>query len=70
MASFTQKGRTRISSKKREIQKKFVIDEDESKLFDDLLTVMKKRRNINSSVDLFMYLVNQEYTKQDRIRII
>ena len=70
MADFTKAGRPRIGLKKREKQVKFFIDEDEALLFADLFETMKKRRNINSRVDLFMYLVHREFTKQDKIKII
>lgn len=70
MANYTKVGRPRIGLKKREIQVKFFIDEDEAKLFSDLVEIMKKRRNIMSRVDLFMYMVNREFHKQDKLRII
>ncbi|HXP51586.1 MAG TPA: hypothetical protein VN922_16635 [Bacteroidia bacterium] len=70
MAYFVKVGRPRIGLKNRDKQKKFFIDEDELKIWDDLFEIMAKRRNINSQVDLFMYLVNREYTRQDKIKII
>jgi len=70
MADFTKPGRPRIGIKKRDKQVKFFIDEDESGLFDDLVVILKKRRNINSRVDVFMYLVHREYNKQDKIKLI
>lgn len=70
MADFTKVGRPRIGAKKREKQVKFFIDEDESDLFASLFVIMNKRRGINSRVDLFMYLVNREFTKQDKLRVV
>lgn len=70
MANFTKVGRPRIGLKKRQIQVKFFVDEDEAKLFSDLVEIMKKRRKINSRVDVFMYLVDREFHKQDKLRIV
>jgi len=70
MADFAKPGRPRIGIKNRDKQVKFFIDEDEAKIFNDLVEILSKRRNINSRVDVFMYLVNREYTRQDKIRII
>lgn len=70
MANFIKVGRPRIGLKKRQKQIKFFVDEDESKLFDDLVEILKKRRKINSRVDVFIYLIDREFHKQDKLRVI
>lgn len=70
MADFTKPGRPRIGLKKREIQVKFFVDEDEAALFADLVALLGKRRHISSRVDTFVYLVNREFHRQDKIKIV
>lgn len=43
---------------------------DELALLKELLAVMKYRRGINSMMDLIMYMAENEYSKQDEIRVI
>jgi hypothetical protein len=44
--------------------------DDELALIKELQAVLSKRRQIKSTMDMIMYLVEKEYAHQDAIRVI
>ncbi len=71
MANFVKAGRPVRGAKKRSERLDLRASAQEIEMLDELVQVLNKRRNVGlSRMDCIAYLLENEYTKQDMIRVI
>jgi len=71
MADFVKRGAPIKGNKKRGERLDLRASETEIAMLDELVQVLHKRRGVGlSRMDLIAYLLEREYEKQDKIRVI